>query len=332
MKPGYLTNGLVLLALFLLEAPLVQGQKLSLKQCYEVAQELSPVSKQKLYYASIAHLRDKNASKLNYPSLQLNGLSSYQSDVFSLPFSAPNMENPEIPKDRYQLALSLNQRIYDGNQVKRTRDAALAEAKVNEQQVAVTLYQIKEVINHLFLGALIIQENEKILDTLKVTLTKQLNEVESRVRNGVLLASNANILKKEILTTEQQLIEVRNNKKALLQMLAGWIEKEIPSTTLLETPILEPISSEALVINRPEMMLFKFQAQRIEADQSLLAIKNYPKISAFVNGGISRPNPYNFFRTDLSGYYLAGFKLQWNFLDWGRNKNDLKVLDLQKKL
>ena len=28
----------------------------------------------------------------------------------------------------------------------------LAEAKVNEQQVAVTLYQIKEVINHLFLG------------------------------------------------------------------------------------------------------------------------------------------------------------------------------------
>ena len=79
-------------------------------------------------------------------------------------------------------------------------------------------------------------------------------------------------------------------------------------------------------------MLFDFQAQRIAADQSLLAIKNYPKFSAFVDGGLSRPNPYNFFQTDLSGFYLAGFKLQWNFLDWGRNKNDLKVLDLQKEI
>ena len=129
MKRKFLTNGLVLLAIFLLEAPLVQGQNLTLKQCYQAAQELSPVSKQKLYYASIAQLKDENASKLNYPSLQLNGLSSYQSDVFSLPFSAPDMENPEIPKDRYQLALSLNQRIYDGSQAKRTRESALGRSE-----------------------------------------------------------------------------------------------------------------------------------------------------------------------------------------------------------
>ena len=50
------------------------------------------------------------------------------------------------------------------------------------------------------------------------------------------------------------------------------------------------------------------------------------------DGGIGSPNPYNVFETEPSGFFLAGVKLHWNIMDWGINKNDLEVLNLQKQI
>ncbi|GJM30012.1 MAG: hypothetical protein DHS20C17_26470 [Cyclobacteriaceae bacterium] len=329
MKQHYIKSRGLWIVLLLLFTIVMNAQSLTLQQCYQSAQELSPVNRQKLYYSSIAELEEKNASSIDYPSLWLNGRLSYQSDVFTLPFTTPDVENPEIPREWYQLNLSLNQRIYDGGQSRASRDLAVATARVNQQQVTVELYQINQLINELFFGALIAQENERILDNLKSALINQLDEVASRVKNGVLLASNAHILKKEILTTEQLLLEIGHNKSALLSMLSRWVEKEIPQTTVLKIPTFDAIDSGTLSINRPEMTLFDLQAEQIEASRSLLTIKDHPNISAFAEGGVGRPNPYDVFDTDLSGFYIAGIKLKWRLLDWGSNKNDLKILELK---
>lgn len=308
------------------------AQSITLKHCYEGAEELSLVARQRLYYESIAKLQVENARKLNFPSVKLNGQATYQSDVFALPFSGSNLETAEIPKDQYRVGLSLQQTIYDGHLSRLTRRLAEAEAKVNQQQVGVELYQLRNLINSLFFGALITQENEKILDSLKVLLQEQSKEVESRVKNGVLLASNANILKKEILNNEQQLIIIKSDKEALLQMLGRWIGQEIPITAMLEIPELENFVSMPVAINRPEIELFNLQSQQISASRTLASRRNYPRISAFMDGGVAQPNPYNFFETDFSEFYMAGIKLQWNILDWGNNKNNLKILDLQKNI
>lgn len=329
MKRTNLIKGWLLTALL----PLVQltwAQSLTLQECFHAAMESSPIRQQQLYHESIARLKSENANLLNYPNLQFLGSASYQSDVFSLPFSTPNMENPTIPKDRYQLAVSLNQTIYDGGRSARTRDAAQAESRVNEQQVTVNLYQLKDILNQLFFGVLVAQENEMILDTLIVTLSRQLQEIQSKVRNGMLLASNALRLQKEILSSQQQLIEISNSKRALLEMLSAWIEKDISSSSLLAVPDIE--FSDNPNLYRPELTFYDLQILHIDARQSLMALNNSPRLSLFADGGWSRPNPYNFFKTDFSPFYLTGIKLQWKFLDWGENKNELKVFDLQKEI
>ncbi|MDH3709184.1 MAG: TolC family protein [Cyclobacteriaceae bacterium] len=309
-----------------------ESQSLSLGQCYRAAQELSPLAAQNQYYQSMATLREKMANTGNYPQIDLNGQLSYQSDVFVLPFEDPTMETPEIPRDQYRLSAGLNQKIFDGGSVKRTRALIEAEAAVNQQQVAVDLYQIRTIINNLFFGALVNQENAAIMEAQLTTLREQLSEVESKVKNGVLLASNADIIKKEILSAEQRLIVFSIDTRAFKDMLEDWTGEEISDARSLLAPDLSAFDKSTLEINRPELHLFNLQNQHLEAQQQLTVIKNYPRLSAFFNGGVASPNPFNLFETDLSGYYLTGVTLKWKVFDWNRNKNDIKTLDFQRKV
>ena len=321
----------LLFCLFIFPAA-VLGQSLNLAQCYESAQQLSPVAQQKLYYQSIAGLKVSNANKLNLPMVRLAGQFTYQSDVFTLPNPQPGTDIPEIPKDQYQLSVGLNQKIYDGGVSKYSRQLAEAESEANQQQVEVELYQIKEVINQLYFGTLITQENIKILESVQELLNEQLLEVESQVRNGVILASNANIVKKQVLSTQQQLIALNQDKRQSLDMLAEWIGTPLSEDMQLEIPELKRLDPTTVSLNRPEMQLFELRKQQILASRNLASISNYPRISAFVNGGVGRPNPYNFFETDLNGFYITGVKLEWPIPDWGKKKNELKLLDLQNNI
>jgi len=325
MKVYYL-----ILILTLSQSHLLFGQY-TLEQCVEKAQSLSPQAKQTLYYNSIAELKKMNLDKSNLPQLQLNGQFTYQSDVFELPFSIPGAETPTVPKDQYKVALNIQQKIYDGGTTKAAQSVVDAENAVNQQQVEVSLYQIRSIINQLYFGALLYQENENILGSVKAMLEKQLTEVESRAKNGVILSSNVNIIKKEILNKEQDLLAVRYDKNSALKMLNQWTGFNMSSTDELTIP--QPQMSEAsLQINRPEMKLFELKSKQLEAAQSTVRIRNRPQLFAFAQGGVGNPNPLNFFETDLSEFYIAGLKLQWNFLDYNRKKNDIKQLQLQSDI
>ncbi len=310
----------------------VSAQTLSLHQCYELAQELTPLAQQQLFHQSIAVLQKENANSLFKPEIGLDGQYTYQSDVFSLPFENPDGTRSQIPRDQYRLTIGINQQLFDGGSAKRLHSVAESEATANRQEVTVALYQIREIINELFFGAIMNQENVTIMASQRAILEEQLSEVESGVRNGLLLASNADIVKKEILSVEQQLISFDMDREALLEMLEAWIGQEVSDETVLLIPNLTSYDGLTNEINRPELRLFDLKSQQLQAQSELTAIKNYPKISAFANGGMSSPNPYDFFRTDLSGYYLTGIRLKWNIFDWNKNKNDIKMLNIQREI
>lgn len=325
MKVYYL-----ILIIILGQTQLLFGQH-TLEQCVEKAQSLSPQARQTLYYNSIATLKNQNLDKNNLPQVQLNGQYTYQSDVFKLPFSIPNAEAPNVPKDQYKIALNVQQKIYDGGSTKAAQSVVAAENAVNQQQVEVSLYQIRSIINQLYFGALLYQENENILGAVKAMLEKQLNEVESQVKNGVLLSSNVSIIKKEILNKEQDLLAVRYDKQSALKMLNQWTGFDISTTDSLTVP--QPvITDESLAIKRPEIDLFNLKSKQLEATQSTVRIRNRPKLFAFAQGGVGNPNPLNFFQTELSEFYMAGIKLEWNFIDYNRKKNDIKQLQLQSDI
>lgn len=325
-----LSKGIVVGIISLLSIP-IYSQTYTLEQCHEEAAALSPINRQKAYNESIYELQRLNAGKSNLPQMVLSAQATYQSDVFELPFSPPGVENPEIPKDQYRAALTVQQKIFDGGTVKAGRQVVEANYTASQQLVEVDLYQIKDQINQVYFGILLLQEQGKILKANHESLSLKLKELESLVENGVVIKSNVLSLKKQLLLLEQQQTEVESNQNALIAILSKWLSKDVETNSTFVIPNLDKVSSD-LSINTPYLGTFDAQSKVIEANKSFQSVRNSPKVFAFATGGVGSPNPYNFFETEFSEYYMLGLKLEWNIYDYGRKKNDLKVLEYQTEI
>ena len=162
------------------------AQKLTLEYCLSKADEISPLSRQKLHYETLGELTQKNISNAYLPALFINGQASYQSDVFSFKDN-PLLEGPIIPKEQFRVTLDLNQKIYDGGLTKNKKIAETARIMADSKSVEVDLYEIKATISGLFFSALIYQENLAILRNLLNDLNEQQRIINSQVKNGVVL-------------------------------------------------------------------------------------------------------------------------------------------------
>ncbi|MEQ8684520.1 MAG: TolC family protein [Imperialibacter sp.] len=307
-------------------------ETISLQGCYELALQHTPLSGQAALYGELAASKEERLGLAYRPQVSVNGQWSYQSDVFSLPFSIPGAETPEIPKSQYQATLGIEQSIYDGGMVRQSREASKRELAANQQKVEVDLYMVKESVNSLYFGILRIQEAEKNLEAARNTLLERKKVIDAGFSTGVLLQSDKFAFEKEILSIEQQLVTAEAEKEGLVAMLAGKLGQPVSVDAVLTLPGgTIPLDGEA-TINRPELSYLSEQKTVLSQAGELIAAKTKPKISAFARGGFGSPNPYNFFKTDLSGFYMAGVRLYWPLFDWGASKQERQELQIQEQL
>ena len=307
-------------------------ETISLQGCYELALQHTPLSGQAALYRELAASKEERLGLAYRPQVSLNGQWSYQSDVFSLPFSIPGAETPEIPKSQYQATLGIEQSIYDGGMVRQSREASKRELVANQQKVEVDLYKVKESVNSLYFGILRIQEAEKNLEAARNTLLERKKVIDAGFSTGVLLQSDKSAFEKEILSIEQQLVAAEAEKEGLVAMLADKIGQPLSVDAVLTLPGgTIPLEGEA-TINRPELSYLSEQKTVLSQAGELIAARTKPKVSAFARGGFGSPNPYNFFKTDLSGFYMAGVRLYWPLFDWGASKQERQELQIQEQL
>jgi hypothetical protein len=84
-------------------------------------------------------------------------------------------------------------------------------------------------------------------------------------------------------------------------------------------------------VERPEYQLFALQRQQTQLGQDLLRLRKQPRVEAFVQGGLGRPNPMNFFETDFQPFAMIGLRAAWTPLDWGNTRRDREVYALQSE-
>ncbi len=308
----------------------IRAQRITLEYCLTKAEEISPLTQQKLHYETLEELTQKNVSSTYYPAFFINGQAGYQSDVFSFP-NNPIFESPIIPKDQFKVTLDVNQKIYDGGLMKNQKIAESARIMSESKSVAVDLYEIKSTVSTLYFSALIYQENIKILNTLLNELNDQQKIIDSRVRNGVILKSASNEFKKQILTTEQQILSAKHEQEAVLQMLSKWIDEEIEVTEMLEIPS-DQVSMEDYEINRPELQLLETQNIYFESMKNLSAIRRRPNLWAVAQAGIGQPNAYNFLEVDPSDFYYIGLRLSWHLFDYGNAKREKGIYEANQAI
>jgi len=75
----------------------------------------------------------------------------------------PGLEFPSPQNDQYNLTLDVSQIIYDGGIIRSQQDLAQLSGMVDNQQLKVELYQIRERVNALFFNVLFLQQKSELI-------------------------------------------------------------------------------------------------------------------------------------------------------------------------
>jgi len=322
-------NTLLLITMLWLNPP----DTLNLKQCYAQTFEVYPLKNQKEMLMQSNQIEQENINNIFKPQLSLNASASYVSEVPTLPLELPptsnfNLNIEEPPQDRYQVTLDAQQLIYDGGITKQRIQAKQTELGLQEQKIEVELYQLKTQINQLYFVILLAQEKESILQIAKENLESNLKTIESGVENGVLLPSDASVLRAEIIKIEQEIVSIQSDRKAALATLSEWMETDLEEDIYFQIPEKDAISTPE---ERPEFELFEQQRLSLQANESIVASQNKPKVSAFAQAGYGRPG-LNFLSNEFSPFFQAGINFSWKFWDWKQSKRQQQVLQIQREI
>jgi len=298
--------------------------------CYRRALITYPLTRQSELYTRIHELQINTLKAGNLPQVTLNGQASYQSAVTELPIHLPNVVIPTIDPDMYKATLDFSQVIYNGGSFGRQAEMEDINLKLNQQNLEAELYKLKERINQYFVSILLLDENSRLNNLLREDLTSRLSRLESGVRNGTILQSNADIIQAEIIKTDQRLIETRFNRVAVISMLSELISDTLSVDSKFEIP--DPVvNTSVFTNNRPEYRVFDMQLARFDIQKKLVDTRLRPKVSGFATLGYGRPG-LNALLNEFDSYYIFGARLTWNIWNWNQTRNDRNVLDLQAGL
>jgi outer membrane protein TolC len=301
---------------------------LTVQQCRDLAVQNSPLQQKKLYAESIAALQTDNIRSNNLPRIQVNGQATWQSDVFGLPISSPLFAIPEVPKDQYKLSLDVAERIWDGGSDRYVRQQRNLERDLAAAQVDVDVFQLREVVTDLYFKTLLLQESQAVLDASKEDLNRKLKQAEAAVTEGAALRTSADQVKLQILKTDQQIAGIQSDISAMKAILARWTGREKADFELVAPPRTTAAGNAE---KRPELQLFDLQQRSFQLQKDRLQLLRQPRVEAFAQGGLGRPNPFNFFETGFEPFLLIGLRASWTPFNWGNQHRDAQVLDIQMK-
>ncbi len=317
-----------LIIAFIIPFTVAAQETLTLDECFDLVSNNYPLAKQTDLWEKQSQLDIEALKKDKLPKLDLNARASYQSDVTSLPIQLPNTTIEPPNKDQYRATLDVNQLIYNGGLIDATSKVKEATSKVNQQQLDVNLYGLKNQINSMYLSVLLLQENQALLSAKEEQLKSRIEEVRAGVKYGALLASSEQVLQAELLKIKQQFVELSYNRSALVQRLSLLIGKELSEDAYLARPEVLLTESES---NRPELQLFDLQKEQIDFSSKLISKSNLPKINAFAQGGYGNPG-LNMLDNSFNTFYMTGIKLNWNVFDWNKTKTQKQSLEINKDI
>lgn len=304
-----------------------EAQTLRIEDCYTLAKQNYPQAKQRdLIQKSGAYSIDNIATGY-LPQINIAGQASYQSAVTEVPIKVPGINIPSLSKDQYKLYGEVTQVVFDGGVIKQQKKIQEASTVVEAQTLEVELYKLNDRINQLFFGILLIDEQLKQTAIAKSDVETVLKKTEVSIANGAALKSSANILKAEIIKTDQKVIELKAMRRAYTDMLGLFINSNINENTVLVKPA--PLIT-SIEIKRPELSLYDKQSTLFDVQQKMISAKNLPKFGLFVQGGVGKP-ALNMLSNKFEPYCLGGVRLNWSLSGWYTAKRERFLLTIRKQ-
>lgn len=313
---------------------LAQAQTVTLEECQRLAQENYPLIRQYDLIRQTTDYTVSNISKGWLPQISAMAQATYQSDVMTLPDPLQKMLGQQgldvkgLRKDQYRMGIDINQTVYDGGLVKEQKNVARAESMVATAQTDNELYAIRQRVNDLYFGILLLDEKIKLNGELQTMLQSNIDKMKSMKTHGIAMQSDVDILSAEKLKTCQQAIELETSRKSLVDILSIFIGKEITGLAL-PADIMLPEPGN----NRPELAFFDRQVDLAKARERLLDARLLPKVSLFGQGYFGYPGYDQFdamFNRSWKLNGILGVRVTWNIGALYTRKGDLAKLANQR--
>jgi outer membrane protein TolC len=304
--------------------------RLTLQQAYDLARQNYPMIRQKNLVHQTASITIENLSKGFLPQLNISGQATYQSDVTSVPISIPGLKIDQPSKDQYKIQAELSQLVYDGGNTTAQKNVQTANEMVEDQKAEVELYKVKDRINQLYLGILLVDEQLKQVELVKKDVQLGIQKVEAQVKNGTAFRSNQLTLEAEQMKNDERTIELNANRKGLVDVLSLFINKPLPANVQLEMPqVLTPVVHDSVI--RPELKLYDYQQSLFKVQNQLISARNRPHTSLFVQGGYGRP-ALNLLKNQFDWFYIAGVRLNWGLGGLYTSKKERELLSINQRM
>ena len=307
-------------------------QRLSLKDAYARLEANYPVLQNAALLTEIHEKEQAGLDKARLPAVYLkaDGRAQTQStqlqveEGFPLPFE---INQPLVSAKAY---LEAQYVILDGGMTKAQREMKSLQLQADQQDLEVDRFALRERVNQLCLGALLLREQSKLFDISLEDLRVRKESVAAAVENGVALPS-------ELARLEVKELEIRGQQDNLAYKLRGTLETlshligaELAPEVEFVLPALGN-AGEIPELDRPEQRLLMVQKASLLAHTQMIDAARRPKLSAYAQAGTGYPNPLNILDNDIAPYGLVGAQFSFQITDWKKSRLDKEIVGLQAR-
>jgi len=313
--------------LFFLFPLLVFSQPVvTLEQCQEWAITHSSANVQKELNTQLLKVKLDDAASHLFPTLEINGYLSFQSQVPQLPLA---WGVDKLSRDHYGVYLDFQQVIYAGSKLLNARQYERMMNKSEIDKLDLSINFLKEKIISIYLNLLILEKQILLLSSVENTIDEQLVQLKKLLESGVVYGNTVAQLELEALKIEQQKGELASTIESLIASLSIITGKDLHGATF--QPPDFPVTEKNGASSRLEFSIFDYSKKGLEYQRKFHLSNSLPSFTFFASGGYGRP-AYNIFSNKFDWSYIFGIKFNIPVIAWAKTMGIGNIINLQRKI
>ena len=306
----------------------------TLDECQQAAERNYPLIAQHDLIARTTDLTVANIMKGWLPQVTATAQATLQSAVTAWPnemkglMQQMGVDMKGLSKDQYRVGLDVQQTVFDGGAISAQRQVAREQGAVQQAQLDVNLYQVRQRVNEMYFALLLLDDQIRLNSDLQQQLAASEKKLTSMVKHGTAAECDLNNVTAERLNVVQQMTTLESQRRVLMEMLGAFCGIEVTGVTKPEA--LGAIEGN----NRPELRLIDSQLRLADAQDRALKAALLPRLGVFAQGFYGYPG-YNVFKDmmhrDWSWNGMVGARLTWNIGALYTHRNDKAKVQLQRE-
>jgi len=341
---------LFFIVIFMASSLYAQENRLTLKECIEIALKENPELKMKMSDYAVASEDVQQSRKDLLPTLSFSANYRRQSTVPSVEF--PPIKSPlggqpisifpegglELGSlDTYDFKLNVVQPVFTGFRLKNRVAASTLQAKSRYHEIEKARADLIFRVESAYANVLKARHILKIAETGKAQVQKHLSDVKNFVDQGLALKSDFLTVKVKLAEAELAVLRAQNGIKMALAALENIMGAPIPPDAEMEEFSLYQVASvdvdssiRMAMQNREELKALSLARQASGTAIKIVRGNRLPTVSAFASYGYGRPG-LDFVKNEWMDYWVVGVGANWTLWNWGKTRSKIQQAQLQSQ-